>query len=156
MNAPNETSPSVDAEMPDAVRHCDPAAERSGLSVADLFIVQAALETALDAVRKLVSRERCHAAPQRSHSPDFASVNWHGSVFTFSPKQRTVIATLWRAMEDGYHYVGGDALLVEAESDCKKLRTLFGDHPAWGRFVVVGVTTGGKSGTYRLAPTVAS
>lgn len=86
-----------------------------------------------------------------THSPDFASVNWHGAVYTFSPKQRSVVAALWRAMDDGHHWVGQDALLELAESDCGRVRDLFRGHPAWGAMVVSAADGDGPPGAYRLA-----
>jgi hypothetical protein len=86
-----------------------------------------------------------------SHSPDFSSVVWRGQVFTFSPKQRLIVAALWRAREQGYLYLSSDVLLEAAESDGGKVRNLFAKHPAWGEFVLPAVAESGTPGTYRLA-----
>lgn len=86
-----------------------------------------------------------------SHAPDFSSVVWRGQTFTFSKKQRLVIAALWRAREEGYRYLSSDVLLDVAESDGGKLRNLFAKHPAWGTLVLPAVAESGTPGTYRLA-----
>lgn len=149
--------PTLDTAEPSTM-NCptNPTAEPSGLSVADLIVLQSTLENALAALRRLAKKDAPAVGPPTiSHSVDFASVSWRGDVYSFSPKQRIIIAALWRAMEAGHHYVGKDALLVEAESDCTRLRELFGKHPAWGKLIVLGKLTGGRAGTYRLAPLAA-
>ena len=85
-----------------------------------------------------------------THAPDFSSVNWFGIVYTFTPKQRSVIADLWQAWQDGYDAIGQDALLHEAESDCSRLRDLFLGNPAWGTMVVQAKFRGGRAGQYCL------
>jgi hypothetical protein len=86
-----------------------------------------------------------------THSPDFASVRWRGQVYTFSPKQRRVVAALWRAREQGYEWVSTEALLEAAESLGGRVKELFKGHPAWGVLIVSAVADGGTPGTYRLA-----
>jgi len=88
---------------------------------------------------------------RRTHSPDFASVCWDGALYTFTPRQRSVVAALWQAREEGHHYLSQEALLEVADSDSHQLRDLFRGHPAWARVIVAGVNTGGRLGTYRLA-----
>ena len=85
------------------------------------------------------------------HSPDFASVVWRGERFTFSRKQRLVVAALWRARQEGYDWVSSETLLVAAESEGGRVRNLFSRHPAWGTLIVPAIDTGGAPGTYRLA-----
>lgn len=91
-----------------------------------------------------------------THGPDFAAVNWGGRVFTFAPKQRSVVAALFRAREDGHGWVGQDALLEIADSDCHRLRDLFRGHPAFGTLIVGAVEAGGPPGAYRLAEPAAA
>ena len=86
-----------------------------------------------------------------THAPDFSAVNWFGTVYTFSPRQRQVIADLWQAWEDGYLFISQDALLHHAESECSRLRDLFVNSPAWGAMIVKGVDRGGRAGQYCLA-----
>lgn len=85
------------------------------------------------------------------HSPDFACVVWRGQEFTFSRKQRLVVAALFRAWDDGVRWVSQDNLLDAAESDGGRLRNVFARHPAWGTLIVSGMDEGGTPGTYRLA-----
>lgn len=89
--------------------------------------------------------------PSRVHGPDFAAIRWDGVVYTFSPKQRAVIAMLWEAMEHGYHFVSGDALLLAADSEGGRLYDIFRGSPAWNTVIVKGLQAGGPNGCYRLA-----
>ena len=84
-------------------------------------------------------------------SPDFSCVVWRGERFTFSRKQRLVMAALWRAREEGYDWVSSETLLEAAESDGGRVRNLFARHPAWGTLIVPAMDAGGSPGTYRLA-----
>jgi hypothetical protein len=90
--------------------------------------------------------------PDKSHARDFTAVRWNGEVFALTPKQRPVIALLWEAMEDGYHFVSEAELLNAAESDSARLPWLFRGSPAWDKLIVPGYKHGGRFGTYRLAP----
>ncbi len=86
-----------------------------------------------------------------SHSPDFSSVNWYGTVFVFTPIQRAIVSHLWEAMEDGHGFVGGAMLLEAAGCVSKNLYQVFRGHPAGEILIVPGQFLGGKVGTYRLA-----
>jgi hypothetical protein len=86
-----------------------------------------------------------------AHSPDFASVRWRGTLYTFSRKQRAIVAALWRAREQGYEWVSSETLLEAAESNGGRVRELFKGHPAWGVMIVSAVADGGTPGTYRLS-----
>lgn len=87
------------------------------------------------------------------HAPGFEWVNWCGTVYTFSSKQRRVVAELWKAREEGYHWVDRHALFELAESVCHNLRALFaqGKHPAWGVIIVPAKGQDAPPGCYRLA-----
>ena len=91
--------------------------------------------------------------PNRSratHSEDFASVNWYGDYFEFTPAQRGVVAALWEAWKQGTPAVSQEALVDAAGLDGNaKLKNIFRGHPAWGTMIVPGTT----KGTYRLLPT---
>src|SRR5262245_27308913 len=52
-----------------------------------------------------------------SHSPDFATVTWNDVSYTLTPKQRLIVAILWKAWEDGNRFVSGAYLLERADSD---------------------------------------
>lgn len=79
------------------------------------------------------------------HSPDFRSVYWFGTDYTFSPTQAAVVHALWEAWDDGVPAVGNETLTEAAGSDGGRVRDLFRDHPAWGAMIVPA----GK-GSYRL------
>jgi len=88
-----------------------------------------------------------------SHSPDFSAVHWHdGNTYPFTPHQRPVVAMLWKAMEEGVHFVGSGALLEAAEVNSTRMRELFRASKAWGKVIVQGIMHGGSVDTYRLAP----
>jgi hypothetical protein len=91
------------------------------------------------------------AQAKTSHGQDFAAVNWNGTVYSFTPKQRIIVAALWRAREEGYGWLSQEALLEVAESDCGKVRDLFRHHPAWGTMIVSAIHYGGPLGSYKLA-----
>lgn len=104
----------------------------------------------------------CAASPQSptpgtpgrvSHAPDFSAVYWQdGETYPFTPRQRAVIALLWKAMDDGVHFVGSGYLLEAAEVNCSRMRELFRGSKAWGKVIVQGILYGGSPDTYRLAP----
>ncbi|MCE9531292.1 MAG: hypothetical protein K8T89_09245 [Planctomycetes bacterium] len=91
------------------------------------------------------------APRQPTHADDFAAINWYGEIFTFTARQRAVVAGLWQAREEGTHFLSGTTLLKLAESNSRRVRDIFRDHPAWARLIVLGNTCGGGLGTYRLA-----
>lgn len=86
-----------------------------------------------------------------THSPGFACVNWYGVVYSFSFKQRLVVAALWQARDEGHPWLTQETLAEAAESDCSRIRDLFRRHPAWGTMIVSGIMRGGPPGSYRLA-----
>ncbi|MCK6465093.1 MAG: hypothetical protein L6Q93_09670, partial [Phycisphaerae bacterium] len=88
------------------------------------------------------------AGKRLRHSSDFRSVQWHGVDYTFTATQAAIVKQLWEAYENGTPDVGGDTLLVNAESDTRRMADVFKKHPAWGSMIVEGTT----KGTYRLAP----
>lgn len=85
-----------------------------------------------------------------SHGPGFASVDWYGTVYTFTPKQRAIVAALWQAWESGDLYVAEPTLLRIADSCGDRIRDLFRRHPAWGTMIVTGVLTGGPPESFQL------
>lgn len=87
-----------------------------------------------------------------SHAADWSTVNWYGQVFSFTPKQRPIVAALWDAREDGTDFVTNSMLLELCETSQERLRDLFRGNPAWGTLIVQGQLHGGRVGTYRLAP----
>lgn len=85
-----------------------------------------------------------------TRAPDFSSVNWFGTIYTFRGKQRVIVATLWLAMEEGYRWVGQDLLLQEAESEGGRVRDIFRGNSAWGELIVPAVLYGGHTGSFGL------
>jgi hypothetical protein len=69
------------------------------------------------------------------HSPDFASIRVGQDTYTFTPKQRPVIAVLWSAWEHATCWVGHAHLQEAAETD-GRIVDLFKGHPAWGKLIV--------------------
>lgn len=86
-----------------------------------------------------------------THGTDHAALNWYGTLYTFAPKQRIVIAALLHARDQCYDWVSQEVLLELAESDGGRLRDLFRGHPAWGVLIVPALLHGGPAGAYRLA-----
>lgn len=100
-----------------------------------------------------VARVASGASGTPNVAPDCTAVVLSdGTRYTFTRKQRLVVAALLRAREDGRDYVSGETLLELAESDQVRLRDLFRGHPAWGSWILPGHADGGPLGTYRLAP----
>ncbi len=87
--------------------------------------------------------------PAAVHSPDFRSVNWFGTTYSFTANQARVIESLWMACEQGTPDVGDETLLnaVDHESPPTSLRNLFRNNAAWGTLIVEG----GSKGSHRLA-----
>jgi hypothetical protein len=86
------------------------------------------------------------------HSPDFARVRWEGAEFSFTSRQRLVVAALWSAHADGHEWVSHESLLIVAEYGGSQLRDVFnhGRHPAWGTMIVAANPYGGPLGSFRL------
>lgn len=85
-------------------------------------------------------------------SPDLAAVSWYGTLYTFTARQRSVVACLFQARREGYHVLTQAFLLQRADSDGRTLRDLFKGNPAWGKMIVQARRYGGPVGCYRLAP----
>jgi hypothetical protein len=121
----------------------------------DLAAALAALARLLPAI----APAQAPASPTRPgapHAPDWSSVVWNDVRYMLTPKQRLVVAELWRAWEAGIDFLSGAYLLERAESDQSKLWYLFRKSPAWGTLIVPGEPYGGPGDTYRLAPPLVS
>jgi hypothetical protein len=96
-----------------------------------------------------VAAEPAVNSPQSNanHSLDFRSVNWFGTMHSFTPNQAAVVKVLWESWKQGTPDVGDNALLEAAESDSTRISVLFLKHPAWRTMIVPGQT----KGTRRLA-----
>ncbi|MCI0351197.1 MAG: hypothetical protein L0Z53_17375 [Acidobacteriales bacterium] len=82
------------------------------------------------------------------HSPDFRSVRWYGTCYSFTANQASVVGTLWASWEQGTPDVGDETLLKAADHEAppRSLRDVFRDHPAWGTMIV----SAGSKGSHRL------
>ena len=103
--------------------------------------------------------ERTQAEPECSHSPDFTSVVWFGTRYSFGKgNQAEAVRVLWEAWENGGHSLSQELIGERTGSAAARfeLRKVFRSrkpdgsyepHPAWGTMIVPD----GK-GCYRLAP----
>jgi hypothetical protein len=83
-----------------------------------------------------------------SHGPDFRSVCWFGTDYSFTDSQAACIRILWKCWENGTPEVSQATVLEQADLYSKRLVDLFKKHEAWGSMIVSG-----KKGAYRLKPT---
>jgi hypothetical protein len=95
------------------------------------------------------------SAQQTRHSPDFRSVHWFGSNYTFTGTQAACVKILWQEWEKGTPEIGQETILEEAGTSGNRLIDVFrnrgfktGYHPAWGNMIVPGST----KGAFRLNP----
>lgn len=86
------------------------------------------------------------------HAPDWSSVVWNGARYKLTPKQRMVVVALWKAWEEGTHFLSEVYLLNKADSDQPKLSHLFKGSDAWGELIVRGELHGGEFDTFCLTP----
>lgn len=94
--------------------------------------------------RRSKSRKSSKAKNQADaeHSPDFRSVNWFGTQFSFTPTQAACIKVLWEAWEKGTPEIGQDRVILEADSHNKRLAQVFRQSEAWGKMIVRGKSKG--------------
>jgi hypothetical protein len=103
------------------------------------------------AVRLTVGPVGCATNPRVTHSLDFASVNWFGTLFSFGGKmQRRVVAVLWEAWEKGAPDVSERSALARAESESHSLKDLFKNNRALGTLIQRSSPHGGPVGCFRL------
>lgn len=69
-------------------------------------------------------------------------MKWFGVDYSFTGNQAAVIEVLWEAWENGTPEVGNAKLIEAADSESKRLRGVFKNHPAWGSMIVAGKTKG--------------
>jgi hypothetical protein len=83
------------------------------------------------------------------HSPDFRSVLWYGTTYSFTANQSPVVRLLYENWKSATPDVGDETLLlaVDPEAPPARLSNLFRDHPAWGTMIVAG----GSKATHRLS-----
>ena len=109
-------------------------AAQAGLAGID--ITDASIEAGNAAHRE----DEAGETPSRSntaHSPDFRSVRWFGTEFTFTTTQAACIKILWENWERGTPVISEVTILDEAGSSGDRLRDVFrkGKHPAWGPLI---------------------
>lgn len=85
------------------------------------------------------------------HTPDYGTVVYGGKTYSFSLKQKLIVAALANARRQGFEWLDTPTLLEVAESDGGRVRDIFRGHPAWEVLIVPAVATSGRPGTYRLA-----
>jgi hypothetical protein len=129
------------------------------------FAVEAAetltLEDAMDRLESAVEQKKSAPpdpeavkplSPAR-HSPDFRSVHWYGTDYTFNEAQAAIVAVLWEAWENGTPDVGHRTLLDKAKVAYDRLPDVFKvkgeSHPAWGTMIQSNI---GSKGVARLCP----
>ncbi|MCK6484913.1 MAG: hypothetical protein L6R00_12360 [Phycisphaerae bacterium] len=88
------------------------------------------------------------AMPSARHSPDFRSVHWYGTAYSFTALQAPCVKVLWEAWENGTPDVGNGTILAEAGTDESRLPDIFRGCAAWGTMIVPG----DSKGTTRLKP----
>ena len=95
------------------------------------------------------------SAVNAHHTSDFRSVNWFGTLYTFTANQAKCVAILWEARENGTPDLEGLTIVTQADVQQARLVDVFKGkgrmHPAW-KTMIVSQT----KGDYRLAePTAA-
>ncbi|MDE2104066.1 MAG: hypothetical protein KGL39_42910 [Patescibacteria group bacterium] len=101
----------------------------------------------IDLLRWLASQATFRSqAPRARHSADFASVDWFGTHFDFTPLQGRVIRQLWDAWESDTPGLRGETLVTGAGSPNTEMHRVFEGHPAWNSLI-----TSPRKGIYRLA-----
>jgi hypothetical protein len=113
--------------------------------------------TTSDSLAGSASADRQPLGPSPArHSPDFRSVHWYGTAYSFTKQQAACVKILWEAWENHTPDVGQDTILEEIDGAGNRLADLFRErdagssqlrsHPAWGPMICPG----GTKGTYRL------
>jgi hypothetical protein len=128
-----------------------------GLSVADVAIVSLALQDpscpgaeVTQARRILASAFACVRARTREaakvevgHSPDYRTVYWYGTTYSFSSRQADIVRVLWRQVAGTWDRVGQDYIAEHIDRDDTRpfrMRDAFKSkksmHPAWDAMIV--------------------
>lgn len=95
------------------------------------------------------------SAPTVLHSPDFASVNWFGTLYEFTTNQAACIKVLWEAWQAGTPTLSQREILEAAGVSSERLDKVFEEkkqgklikNPAWTDMI-----DSPKRGKYRLKP----
>lgn len=77
-------------------------------------------------------------------SPDFRSVPWGGTIYSFTKTQAVIVGILWNAWKGGAPDVGTGTLLESVGVEKSRLPDIFRNNQAWGTMIVDGDTKGSK------------
>lgn len=69
------------------------------------------------------------------HSPDFRSVKWFGTSYSFNATEAAIVEELWRAWEKGVPKVGAGRLLSATDHITDKVAEVLKRNPAWRSMV---------------------
>jgi len=90
--------------------------------------------------RKLRCAFRNREEFEESHSKDFCSVNWGGTLYTFNQSQAACFKVLFEAWEQGTPVLFSRYVTTEADVSSpvaeSRLSDVFKGHPAWGTIIV--------------------
>jgi hypothetical protein len=95
-----------------------------------------------DAATEAKAKPPRRPLPPARHGPDFRSVHWFGTDYSFTAGQAAIVAIPWGAWENETPDVAHETLLGEAGLETKRLVVVFKDHPAWGTMIVGGQSKG--------------
>ena len=83
--------------------------------------------------------------PDARHSPDFVSVFWFGTEYTFTTNQAACVKVLWEAWTNRTPTLAQETILDAAGISQDRLDMVFRGHAAWGAMIVTPL-----KGKYRL------
>ena len=66
---------------------------------------------------------------------DFTRIKWYGQEYRFGENQAKVIKRLWQAREDGQPWMYGKHILRDIESNCYRIRDVFGHNKHWRKII---------------------
>ena len=66
---------------------------------------------------------------------DFTRIKWYGREYRFGENQAKVIKRLWQAREDGQPWMYGKHILRDIESNCYRIRDVFGHNKHWCKII---------------------
>jgi hypothetical protein len=133
----------------EASRHLDDLFERVTAAfgpLEDIATASAALARGQEPIAQSNGQEPI-ALDSARHSPDFRSVHWFGTDYTFTANQAACVKTLWQAWKNGTPGVGKETLLSDADARTERVDHIFRDNPAWKTMICASA-----KGVYRLCP----
>lgn len=146
-NLANVVQAETDAAIARLTREFYSARNAIGEQVNSATSIIAPAEGATEPIPPTDATRAAAFLPRRAaHSADFRSVNWFGTLYTFTANQAACVKVWWEHWEQGTPEVGDDTVLEAADSSGKRINALFNDCTAWGTMIVAGST----KGTHRL------